>query len=318
MGIAEITQTRGWKNFMAKLYGIGASVVIVGALFKILHLPGANIMLMAGLGTEAVIFFFSAFEPLHEEVDWTLVYPELAGLGENDEIDIRTEKNNTKAVATSNEAMAKFNQMIEKAGAGNIFEKFGDGIQNLNEKVAKMSDISDATLATNEYSANMKSAAETVGSMNIGYKKSFDGVTSSMENLAGSFGKSAESVNYSAENLSDSLSKVSQKVTTSGENFTQAYMKLTSSMEVDFSALKEGNVDYSKNIGNLNKNLSALNAIFELQLEEADLDKMVNDLKGSVQYSKKYTDEISKLGRQLEALNNVYGNMLAAMNVKLG
>jgi gliding motility-associated protein GldL len=317
MGLSEITQTRGWKNFMAKLYGIGASVVIVGALFKILHLPGANYMLIAGLGTEAIIFFFSAFEPLHEEVDWTLVYPELAGLGENDEIDIRTEKSNTKAVATSNEAMAKFNQMIEKAGAGNIFEKFGDGIQNLNDKVSKMSDISDATLATNEYSANMKTAAETVSSLNNGYKKSFDGITSSMETLAGSYGKSSESINYSAENLSDSLSKVSQKVTASGESFTAAYSKLTSSMEVDFSALKTGNSEYNQNIGKLNTNLAALNAIFELQLEEADLDKMVNDLRGSVEHSKKYNDEMTKLGRQLEALTTVYGNMLTALNVKL-
>jgi gliding motility-associated protein GldL len=56
---------------MAKLYGLGASVVIVGALFKIMHWPGAGIMLTAGLLTEAVIFFFSAFEPLHEELDWT-------------------------------------------------------------------------------------------------------------------------------------------------------------------------------------------------------------------------------------------------------
>ena len=80
MNIAEIVQSSAWKNFMAKLYGIGAAVVIVGALFKIMHWPGAGIMLTAGLATEAVIFFFSAFEPLHEELDWTLVYPELAGM----------------------------------------------------------------------------------------------------------------------------------------------------------------------------------------------------------------------------------------------
>src|SRR6188508_22519 len=84
MGIAEITQGHAWKNFMAKLYGWGASVVIIGALFKIQHWKGAGIMLTAGLGTEAVIFFFSAFEPIHEEVDWTLVYPELAGMHDDD------------------------------------------------------------------------------------------------------------------------------------------------------------------------------------------------------------------------------------------
>src|SRR5450759_2125130 len=80
MSLAELTQSNGWKSFMAKLYGIGASIVIVGALFKIQHWPYATLMLTVGLLTEAVIFFFSAFEPLHEEIDWSLVYPELAGI----------------------------------------------------------------------------------------------------------------------------------------------------------------------------------------------------------------------------------------------
>ena len=84
MSLAELVQSSGWKNFMAKLYGIGASVVIIGALFKIQHWQCAGLMLTIGLFTEAIIFFFSAFEPLHEEVDWTLVYPELAGIPEDE------------------------------------------------------------------------------------------------------------------------------------------------------------------------------------------------------------------------------------------
>ena len=68
--------SKKWKQFMAKLYGWGASVVIIGALFKIQHYPGAGPMLVLGLGTEAVIFFFSAFEPPHEDPDWSLVYPQ--------------------------------------------------------------------------------------------------------------------------------------------------------------------------------------------------------------------------------------------------
>ena len=70
--------SKAWKNFMAKLYGIGAAVVIIGAMFKIQHWPFASLLLVVGLTTEAIIFFFSAFEPLHEEPDWSLVYPELA------------------------------------------------------------------------------------------------------------------------------------------------------------------------------------------------------------------------------------------------
>src|SRR3954464_3562831 len=82
-----------WKSFMAKLYGFGAAIVIVGAMFKIMHWPGAGPMLVVGLSTEAVIFFFSAFEPPHEEVDWSLVYPELAGMhGEEPAKEIEEEK----------------------------------------------------------------------------------------------------------------------------------------------------------------------------------------------------------------------------------
>ena len=85
MSIAELTESEGYKKFMGKVYGFGASIVLVGALFKIQHYPGASPMLVVGLLTEALIFFFSAFEPLHEELDWTLVYPELAGLDEIEE-----------------------------------------------------------------------------------------------------------------------------------------------------------------------------------------------------------------------------------------
>src|SRR3990170_5424947 len=67
-----------YKTIMPKVYGIGAAVVIIGALFKILHMPGADEMLMIGLSVEAGIFFLSAFEPPHNEVDWSKVYPELA------------------------------------------------------------------------------------------------------------------------------------------------------------------------------------------------------------------------------------------------
>ena len=71
-------ESRGFKIFLKYLYGLGAAVVIAGALFKIMHWPFANEMLIAGMGTEVLVFFVSAFEPLHEELDWTRVYPELA------------------------------------------------------------------------------------------------------------------------------------------------------------------------------------------------------------------------------------------------
>ncbi|NPA67108.1 MAG: gliding motility protein GldL [Chlorobi bacterium] len=268
---------------MKYLYGWGASVVLIGALFKLTHWPGANAMLTVGLVTEAIIFFFSAFEPLHEELDWTLVYPQLAGL--DAEIDTPVEKT---GLTSGSDALTKFNEMIEKAGDTNLFEKFGSGIEKLNAQVEQMAQLSDAAVVTNEFTDNLKNASNAVSE-----------------------------VSYSASNLSDAFQGVSQTVSKGGEEFAEAYKQLTSNMDLDFSSLKEGNSEYNQHISNLNKNLSALNAIFELQLNETDLEQMMTDLQGSVEHSKKYNEEITKLGKKLEALNTVYGNMLSAMNVNI-
>jgi gliding motility-associated protein GldL len=303
MGLAQITQSHAWKNFMAKLYGIGASVVIVGALFKIMHWPLAGPMLIAGLGTEAIIFFFSAFEPLHEELDWTLVYPQLSGLDEDDELAITS---GSQTPVSSGDALVKFDQMLDKAGGATLFDKLGDGIENLNLRVNEMANISNAALATNEFTENVKKASGSVNELSSAYKESIDG-----------YKQSAEALNYSAESLSDAYNKNAQAVTEKGGNFIAAYERLTENMEIDFSALKDGNSEYSQHVSKLNKNLEALNAIFELQLSTQGLENMMADIEGSVEHSRKYHAEIKKLGQRLESLNNVYGNMLAAMNVKL-
>jgi gliding motility-associated protein GldL len=302
MGLAQITQSHAWKNFMAKLYGLGASVVIVGALFKIMHWPGAGPMLIAGLGTEAIIFFFSAFEPLHEELDWTLVYPQLSGLVEDDELEIT---GGSQTPISSGDALMKFDQMLDKAGGATLFDKLGDGIENLNLRVNEMANISNAAIATNEFTENVKKASGSVNELSNAYTESIDG-----------YKQSAEALNYSAESLSDAYNKNAQAVTEKGGNFIAAYERLTDNMEIDFSALRNGNSEYSEHVSKLNKNLEALNAIFELQLSTKGLENMMADIEGSVEHSRKYHAEIKKLGTQLEALTTVYGNMLAAMNVK--
>ena len=136
--------SKGWKKFMAKLYGFGASIVIIGALFKIQHWQGAGIMLTVGLTTEAIIFFFSAFEPLHEEIDWSLVYPELAGMhGESEPEPIE------ESSASATETLDK---MLEEAKIGpDLINSLGEGMRSLTDTTKKMSEISEANVATNEY-----------------------------------------------------------------------------------------------------------------------------------------------------------------------
>ena len=140
-----------WKKFMAKLYGIGAAVVIVGALFKIMHWPFSGPLLVVGLSTEAVIFFFSAFEPLHDEPKWELVYPELADHGSDDEHDeiAETSSDDGKEELPITEQL---DNMLEEAKIGpELIESLGSGLRSLSDNAGKLSNISDASVATNQY-----------------------------------------------------------------------------------------------------------------------------------------------------------------------
>jgi len=298
MNLTELVQSSGWKNFMAKLYGLGASIVIVGALFKIQHWALAGPMLTVGLLTEAVIFFFSAFEPLHEEIDWTLVYPELAGIEDGEGLD----QIPTSVGRGSSSALEKFDALLEQGQiTPDLFNKLGKGLSKLNDTTEKLSDISDAGAATNDYVNNIKQAATTVNSYTESYAQSTEELKDSVTRLSGSYDKTAD------------------LITESGSN----YQKLSES----FSLIEDGSKSYNEELESLNKNLSALNAVYELQLQGTDshlktsdtlyknLDEMMTDLQDTVEDTKKYREEVSKLSENLSALNTVYGNMLSAMTV---
>src|SRR6187551_304302 len=130
-GFAELL----FKTIMPKVYGIGAAVVIVGALFKILHLTGADQMLMIGLLTEAVIFFLSAFEPPHQEPDWSKVYPELA---EDYEAPAVASRISNKGSITQ-----QLDASLEKAKIGpELLDSLGKGLTNLADNAKKMANLS--------------------------------------------------------------------------------------------------------------------------------------------------------------------------------
>src|SRR5512145_3254162 len=142
--LADITASSGWKKFMAKLYGWGASIVIIGALFKIQHWKFAGLFLTIGLLTEAIIFFFSAFEPLHEELDWTLVYPELAGMSEQDEIEEMKEIG-----SVGGRPVEKIENLLGEASLNeDTLKNIGNGLQKLNVAASGIAEIPGATAAT--------------------------------------------------------------------------------------------------------------------------------------------------------------------------
>ena len=154
--IGNITEAKWYKTMMPKLYGWGAALVIIGALFKIEHLPGASLMLILGLSTEAIIFFFSAFEKPATEVDWSLVYPELAHM---------EDPNSAKRPAQQlDDALAKAkidNELIESLNEG--LRSFGDSARQLNETVTAASGIS-------EYNSQIQEGVKNMNALNSLYE----------------------------------------------------------------------------------------------------------------------------------------------------
>ncbi len=288
----KFSKNKTWKIFMSRLYGWGASLVILGALFKIMHWPFADIALTIGMLTEVVVFFFSGFEDIHEEPDWSLVYPELAGI----ESDFPTQR---RAVGGSQHITLSSNldKLMEEADIGpELINNLGRGLRNLSDNAARLADISNATIATNQYIQNMETASKSVMELSQSYKNK-------------------------AEYLKHDLS-LSEEYNSNLKNAVSSLNDMSDAYRQSASQAKEG----AHATENLTRNLSALNTAYELQMKAATtnaessqeyrdaLKSVVDSLGSSADSAKQYKDEMERLTGNIKALNNVYGNMLSAMN----
>jgi len=254
-----------YKKLMAKVYGIGAAVVIIGALFKILHLKFANELLIVGLTTEALIFFLSAFEKPHEEYDWSLVYPELAGMDA---------LSNSAKSANNGTVSQQLDQMLVDAKIGpELIESLGAGLRTFGEKVSTISNVTDAATSSNEFANKLKQATKSV------------------------------------------------------DDLTSAYSQASSSL-TEIAASTTDSKMYHEQVQALAKNLSSLNAMYELELQDSNnhiktLNKFYGNVSETMQSfsdslvdARAFKDEVGKLSKNLASLNAVYGNMLSAMTIK--
>lgn len=297
MGLDKLVRSKGYKNFMAKLYGWGASVVILGALFKIMHFPGAAPMLIAGMGTEALIFFMSAFEPLHVEYNWALVYPELAA---GDDIETPTSGKGKKSLPTGTPTQ-QLDKMLTEAKVGpELIESLATGMRNLADNAKKLSGISDAATVTDAYAANMTKAAESVRNLTLQYDKTAAALQKD-SNISGEY-----------------LTNV-QKASTAVANLAAIYENTSKSIQGDTGA-------YNEQLKKLNQNLGSLNSMYELQMKnskdmlenyklvEQNINTYAQNLNDSLANTKTYKEEIDKLTKNVSRLSSVYGNMVAAMS----
>jgi len=247
--------SKKWKNFMAKLYGIGAAIVIVGAMFKIQHWPGASAMLVAGLTIEALIFFFSAFEPIHEEPDWSLVYPELAS----------GEQREAGHGGGGNQSLTQqLDGMLMEAKIGpDLLESLGEGMRTLSTQASQLNDISDASVATKEYSESLRGASTKVSELADTYvmaSESLTGLKDSQEAGAAA----GEHLQKMTENLA-SLNNMYELQLSELEKSRQMYAGM-SDLVSNLNDSVEDTKLYKENISALAKNLESLNRVYSNML----------------------------------------------------
>ncbi|MGV3540489.1 MAG: gliding motility protein GldL [Rufibacter sp.] len=245
-----------WDGVMPKVYGIGAAVVILGALFKILHIGPADQMLMVGLGTEAVIFFLSAFQPIPHEPAWERVYPQL-----RDDYDgpLPTVASKSDASVTGD-----LDKMLRDANVTPAtINSLGQGLNRLSETASQMSDLTNATVATQEYTTRVRAAASSLDKINEAYGATVEAV-SHMANAT----VDAQAYHAQVQNITKNLGALNavyemelQDANNHLKSMNKFYGSLTMAME-NLTDASRDTEQFKEEVTNLTKNLHSLNNVY--------------------------------------------------------
>ena len=292
-GIGAFISSEKGQRFFNFAYSIGAAIVIWGALFKILHLPGGNALLSIGMGTEVLMFVLTAFDRPPREYNWEEVFPAL-----------RKEKGEHDGDMTAEEAA--FRAATGAAGGHAVSDRqaraaagIPDGIELSEEDSRSLSGaISKMAAAADQLSrmAELTSATQN-------YLDQMAGIAAEMQHLKAT----TEALN----NVSDTLLASYRAITENSENITRSSQGYVEQMQT------------------LNRNITGLNTIYEIQLKSvsSQLDSIdrvnrgIKDIRDmyekSASTSVKYCEETEKMARHMQQLNSVYEKMLTAMTVNM-
>ncbi|MCS6824515.1 MAG: gliding motility protein GldL [Cytophagaceae bacterium] len=242
-------------GIMPKVYGIGAAIVICGAMFKIMHWPFAGPMLVVGLSTEALIFLASAFLPPHREPAWERVYPQLA---EDYPYEEPAEEPTAEGLTQSLSTMmnnANINQ--------DVINKLGTGLANLTQTVHNLGDLTNAAIATNEYSENVKAASKSLVEMNKSYSKTVEAM-SEMANATQDAREYHSQVQNITKNLG-ALNAVYEMELQDANNHLKAMNKFYANLSTAMDSMAEASKDTQtlrEEVAKLSKNLASLNVVY--------------------------------------------------------
>ena len=307
------------KNIVNMVYSVGASVVIVGALFKILHWPGASYVLMLGMFTEAFLFIIGVFEHPHPEFHWENVFPQLLGYGTRE--DILEEYSTHKAPTLLGAGYTVGQQAVEgnaQGAAGNekkvnapvLSEKdmdaLKDGIAGLAKTAVQLQELGKIATSTNKLGEKMDAAA----------------------------------------GAADQFAQAATKLADNNAELSNAYVQVTKDMQGAVSGAQA----YNKQVADLGAKVGQLSAVYELQLNaiqaqtaayqaqteqinraseqytavqtdvtaqyktmQNDVAMMVKNANAAMKNTAAYEEATKQLASQVADLNKIYGNMLGAL-----
>lgn len=288
------------QRFFNIAYSIGAAVVIWGALFKILHLPGGSTLLCIGMGTEIAMFLLTAFDRPPKDYHWEDVFPVLDTHAPEDRPDLSGH-----------------------GGGGAIAGGISGGVI-----VGGSGDISQAGQISQIAPSNASGQTGSTGAIVIagggGSAPNVDISEEDTENLVESMKDMAEQMKGVTEQIAqlrettDALNKVS-------EVLLNSYKAITDNSE-SVSASSNG---YVERLEDLNRNIGGLNTIYEIQLKSISsqlesIDRVNRGLKDirdmyekSANESSRYCEETERMSRYMRQLNKIYENMITAMTMNM-
>lgn len=261
------------QTFLNYAYSWGAAIVILGALFKLTHIPGANAMLFIGMGTEVLVFFISGFDRPAE---------------------LKNKKSGTQAVevAGSDEPLEQVTQTVipqgvVQAGAPLIIGNVGGGVAqpvgtvanegNVNVAAAVASQpVASQPNVTSQPAVDMKLLADMINASNAEF------LESARQACTPGMTEAAEAYVEELKVLTETLSRVSEQA---------------ESMTKD-----------SKEMENLNRTLTGINTIYEMQL------KSISTQVGTID---QINEQTRKMARQIEDLNAIYDRMIKALTINM-
>ena len=200
-----MAQTRAYKKAMNFVYGMGAAVVIIGALFKIQHFSfgflTGGLMLSIGLGVEAIIFAISAFDTPEDELDWARVYPELSEEG-------LFAEEGQKNMGADGMLSQKLDNLLQEAKIDvSLMESLGTSMQNFHSAAEGLSAASGSVASTNKYNEEVSKAALQMESLNSLYKVQVENSSKQAE-LNNEVVENTEKLKEQMEALANNLSSL--------------------------------------------------------------------------------------------------------------